>query len=369
MFALRSALLIATALCAGAIRVQSPPPAAAHEAKADLSPPLDPSSDKKFFGPPFPADYPHDEQPASHGKSLPHAPYPKLQATDEFHKDLTKDENGDGGKWESQMAFDIARHKLKKEQSEMEKAAAEESAKEAAMKKAEVKAKAAAEKAAAAKAEAEAASAAKAKAEKEAGGSASEAKQEMMTQEEAMKAKVAAAEAEYEKEKKQFANCQQELDDARAKLEALKADKDNLVKTDTAQAKLLKIDHTMIDQEKVKEDAALAKLAKAERERDAAEAEAAKVKAENEKAMRALAKEQADVQAVERQLHAAEGKLQGEPREKGRSTGEDKGWSGETEHPFYEPSKRNRKKSGASARALSQTVVLVAASAALSQLF
>jgi len=334
MFALRSALLIATALCAGAIRVQSPPPAAAHEAKADLSPPLDPSSDKKFFGPPFPADYPHDEQPASHGKSLPHAPYPKLQATDEFHKDLTKDENGDGGKWESQMAFDIARHKLKKEQSEMEKAAAEESAKEAAMKKAEVKAKAAAEKAAAAKAEAEAASAAKAKAEKEAGGSASEAKQEMMTQEEAMKAKVAAAEAEYEKEKKQFANCQQELDDARAKLEALKADKDNLVKTDTAQAKLLKIDHTMIDQEKVKEDAALAKLAKV-------------------------------------QLHAAEGKLQGGPeaREKGRSTGEDKGWSGETEHPFYEPSKRNRKKSGASARALSQTVVLVAASAALSQLF
>mmetsp|Transcript_8355 Transcript_8355/g.22367 ORF Transcript_8355/g.22367 Transcript_8355/m.22367 type:complete len:129 (-) Transcript_8355:118-504(-) len=102
-------------------------------------------------------------------------------------------------------------------------------------------------------------------------------------------------------------------------------------------------------------------------------AAAHEAKADLSPPLRALAKAHADVEAVERQpiVTAADGKVQGGPeaREKGRSTGEDKSWSGETEHPFYEPSKRNRKKSGASARALSQTVVLVAASAALSQLF
>lgn len=291
--ALRSVIIATAALSAGAVRVT---PTTAKTAAlvaaepAKVSPPLDPKSSKKFFN----KDYPHDEQPktAAQGvKNIGKEVYPKMQETDTFHSDLVKDENGDGGKWETQMAYDIARHKLTKESSEMDKAKAE------------------------------------------------------------MRAKVEAAEAEYLKEKAQFKNCQQELEDAKTKYEALKAEKENLVKTDTAQAKLLKIDHTMIDQEKTREDVALAKLAKAEKERDVAEAEAAKVRAENEKAMKALAKEQADVQAVQSQLDEADAKLRGGPKVKGLGN------------------MGKKSKSAASARTLSQTVMLVVASAALKQLF
>lgn len=349
--ALRSAILIVSALSAGAIRVTpTKAPVATVSTEQKLTPPLDPKSDKKFFG----KDYPHDKQPetAAQGvKNLGKEPYPKLQETEKYHSDFVKDENGDGGKWETQMAYDIARHKLTKESSEMEKAKAAAEAKEAKAKAAEAKAAAAKEKAEAAKKEAAEAKAAKAKAEEEAGGEAKAKKSEMSTKEEEMRAKVAAAQAEYEKEKAQFKNCQQELEDAKSKYEALKAEKENLVKTDTEQAKLLKIDHTMIDQEKTREDAALAKLAKAEKERDAAEAEAAKVRAENEKAMKALAKEQADVDAVNAQLHEAEEKLQGGPKVKGLGNA------------------GKKSKSAASASTVSMTVMLVVASAALKQLF
>lgn len=350
--ALRSVIIATAALSAGAVRVTPTTAKAALVAAepAKVSPPLDPESSKKFFN----KDYPHDEQPktAAQGvKNIGKEVYPKMQETDTFHSDLVKDENGDGGKWETQMAYDIARHKLTKESSEMDKAKAIADAKETKAKAAEAKAAAAKEKAEAAKAEAAEAKAAKAKAEEEAGAEANGKKSEMSKEEAEMRAKVEAAEAEYLKEKAQFKNCQQELEDAKTKYEALKAEKENLVKTDTAQAKLLKIDHTMIDQEKTREDVALAKLAKAEKERDVAEAEAAKVRAENEKAMKALAKEQADVQAVQSQLDEADAKLRGGPKVKGLGN------------------MGKKSKSAASARTLSQTVMLVVASAALKQLF
>jgi len=129
--ALRSVIIATAALSAGAVRVTPTTAKAALVAAepAKVSPPLDPESSKKFFN----KDYPHDEQPktAAQGvKNIGKEVYPKMQETDTFHSDLVKDENGDGGKWETQMAYDIARHKLTKESSEMDKAKAIADAKE-----------------------------------------------------------------------------------------------------------------------------------------------------------------------------------------------------------------------------------------------
>merc|ERR1719422_2260520 len=63
-----------------------------------IVPPLeDVDTDKKFFGPPFPADYPHDQQPHAlrDFKKGPIKPYPKMQTEQSFDADFVKDENGD----------------------------------------------------------------------------------------------------------------------------------------------------------------------------------------------------------------------------------------------------------------------------------
>jgi len=76
------------------------------------------ASDKKFFGPPFPADYPDDMSPAAHDLNPKKRQdvYPKLKDTSAFSDhDYVKDENGDGGEWEAQMAYDNARIKYDKE--------------------------------------------------------------------------------------------------------------------------------------------------------------------------------------------------------------------------------------------------------------
>merc|ERR1719389_1336006 len=64
----------------------------------------DVSSDKKFFGPPFPADYPDDKRPVVKKNILdklkgPDQPYPALQSKSDFDKDFVKDENSDKGAW------------------------------------------------------------------------------------------------------------------------------------------------------------------------------------------------------------------------------------------------------------------------------
>merc|ERR1719188_260022 len=82
-----------------------------------IVPPLvDVDTDKKFFGPPFPADYPHDIQPHAlrDFKKGPVKPYPKMQTEEFFDKDYVKDENGDGGQWKAQMDYDNARTKVER---------------------------------------------------------------------------------------------------------------------------------------------------------------------------------------------------------------------------------------------------------------
>merc|ERR1719346_902646 len=93
-----------------------------------IVPPLeDVKSDKKFFGPPFPADYPHDQQPRASRRVFEKGqPYPKVQEQGFFDKDYVKDENGDGGEWKAQMDYDTARTKI--DRTKKQKEAAEKKA-------------------------------------------------------------------------------------------------------------------------------------------------------------------------------------------------------------------------------------------------
>merc|ERR1719433_2025888 len=93
-----------------------------------IVPPLeDVDTDKKFFGPPFPADYPHDQQPRASRRVFEKGqPYPKVQEQGFFDKDYVKDENGDGGEWKAQMDYDTARTKI--DRTKKQKEAAEKKA-------------------------------------------------------------------------------------------------------------------------------------------------------------------------------------------------------------------------------------------------
>merc|ERR1719161_1312422 len=96
----------------------------AKNALVGINPPLkDVSSDKGFFGPPFPADYPDDKRPVVQKSILdklkgPNQPYPALQGRAEFDADYVKDENSDTGAWKAQFEYDTLRRKLLKEQAD-----------------------------------------------------------------------------------------------------------------------------------------------------------------------------------------------------------------------------------------------------------
>merc|ERR1740130_2381510 len=102
----------------------------APEPSQRISPPLtDVKSDKKFFGPPFPADYPEDSRPVPDKSILdklksPDQPYPALQSKDKFDSDYVKDENSDRGAWKAQFEYDYLRQKLAKEAADARNAGA-----------------------------------------------------------------------------------------------------------------------------------------------------------------------------------------------------------------------------------------------------
>merc|ERR1719265_1393704 len=101
-----------------------------HTKDPKISPPLrDVKSDKKFFGPPFPADYPEDTRPVPDRSILnklksPDQPYPALQSKDQFDRDFVKDENADTGAWKAQFEYDSLRKKLASENEAARRAAA-----------------------------------------------------------------------------------------------------------------------------------------------------------------------------------------------------------------------------------------------------
>merc|ERR1719311_2009136 len=102
--------------------------AAGYEPVQKLSPPLkDVKSDKKFFGPPFPADYPDDKRPVPDQSILskvkgPGQPYPALQSHDDYDRDYVKDENSDKGAWQAQFEYDRLRRKLMGEEDDLKNA-------------------------------------------------------------------------------------------------------------------------------------------------------------------------------------------------------------------------------------------------------
>jgi len=82
-----------------------------------ISPTLQPTSDKKFFG----KDYPWDKRPKVDVFHFKH-PYPVVQDSGDFDKDYVKDENSDNGAWKAQTEYDRLRHKLAKEKHHVAKA-------------------------------------------------------------------------------------------------------------------------------------------------------------------------------------------------------------------------------------------------------
>merc|ERR1719272_2287007 len=94
--------------------------AALASAHLRITPELEPTSDKKFFG----KDYPDDRRPPLYShEHFKHA-YPTVQDSDRYDKDYVKDENDDGGYWKAQMEYDALQNKLAKEKAELAKAIA-----------------------------------------------------------------------------------------------------------------------------------------------------------------------------------------------------------------------------------------------------
>lgn len=270
---------------------------------AKISPELDPKSDKKFFGPPFPADYPDDKRPAVDQAELaklkgPNQPYPALQSKADYDTDYVKDENSDKGAWKSQMEYDRLRRKLAKEagdasgaadragkegreaddaQGKADKAAADAAAAQKALDDAK-----AAEEAAAKKAAEDAAKAGKDGEGDGKDGAADAGAPPSAEELEKLKKRVAEAEENYEKEKKQFEECKAKLEEAKKNVEELKARQAEMEKQLAAETKLWVETKTVrLNLQKSKQEAAHAKKLAA----DARVNEALALKAEMDKVL------------------------------------------------------------------------------------
>jgi len=272
----------------------------------------DVKSDKKFFGPPFPADYPDDQRPTMKPDILRelkenNKPYPYLQNRKEFDADYVKDENGDKGDWKAQFDYDAYR-KLLGEEEAKSKRAQDEADKEG---RDEDAAKKAADDAAKNEKDAQ----------KElddtknggnddgkggkgdgAGGDALSAEEKKKLEE--MQKKVKEAEDNYEKAKKQFAECQRQLDAAQKEVEDLKKQLAEYEDYAHSQSKLwsLKKDENKKVRQSNK-DAAAAKVKLAEARLDVA----LEVKKEREES---LTKEKAEHAAAEKVLQAHVAKME-----------------------------------------------------------
>lgn len=314
-----------------------------------IVPPLENvKSDKKFFGPPFPADYPHDQQPPSSRRMFEKGqPYPKVQEQGFFDKDYVKDENGDGGEWKAQMDYDTARTKIdrtKQQRKHAEKNAEEEhrhvdeaAAKYEEKKEKEDKAKEAAQETArrAQEERDRAAEASRHVREKEAENEAKvraaeeeqrDAKRAAERREEARKnleKKVEEAKDALDKERESFKDCQHELDEAKAHVERLTKEKDNLVKSQQDESTLVVKEQRMLEEQKrllqeerskfnaleAKRTAALARLMAARNETQSAQKELDEQKAEHKAAEQKAKQEEKELKDAEKELSEARTQL------------------------------------------------------------
>jgi len=294
-----------------------------------ISPPLtDVKSDKKFFGPPFPADYPEDSRPVPDQSIMdklksPDQPYPALQSKDKFDSDYVKDENSDRGAWKAQFEYDHLRKQLAKEKADA-KNAGDAAGKEGrdlddAQKKADAAGK-----------DADDAQKGVDGAKKEEGDAATDAKssediadmpdgttKEKKKKLEELKKAVAAAEANYAKEQKEFEVCKQALADAETNLKELKAKQVQMEQKLAADTKLwVETKSVRMNLKKIKDDAAHSKQAAAVlkasstlNEAKAAKAQADKVlvakKAVSAKAQENLKKQKAQLQQAKLDMDKA----------------------------------------------------------------
>jgi len=259
-------------------------------------------SDKKFFGPPFPADYPEDKRPVPDQSILnklkgPGQPYPALQSKADFDRDYVKDENSDTGSWKAQFEYDTLRNKMAKEAADAKRAAGQADKEGADADSAQGRADQAAKDVEDAK---------KAldddlNADKE--HKTPEEFEEMAPSDKKLKelkAAVKAAEENLEKEKKEFEECKKALEEAQKNLEELKAKQVEMEAQLAADTKLwVEQKAVKLSAQKAKEEAAHTKRVAADSRLKDVQGEKAGLdkilaekKAIHDKGLKALQKEQ-----------------------------------------------------------------------------
>jgi len=311
--------------------------------KGNIVPPLvDVASDKKFYGPPFPADYPDDvSPPAEKGLFKKNSVYPKVQEEGFFDTDYVKDENSDRGQWKAQSDYDAARTKAANEKRQAENAAkrAEKEAQEEAQ---------AADKFAQRKQQEEAVASEAKKAADEADGAAQSAKnkaaeahaeaedQQRKAAEAADEAADAAgadhttlekrvknAEETLAKETAGFKECQKQLQEAKAKVEELQRAKEKLEKEGettsdrvAAETEEMEKGKKAVEEAKFHANEAEAKqvvaekrLQEAHEKNEAAKQELEQQEAEKKEAQRVAAKEGEDLKEAEKELESTKSTL------------------------------------------------------------
>jgi len=278
-----------------------------HKPKA-LSPPLENvKSDKKFFGPPFPADYPEDSRPVAQKSILdklkgPDQPYPALQSKADYDRDYVKDENGDKGAWKNQMQYDWLRKKLARSTAAEKRAAEEAARRKAAEDAAQRKADGAGKDVDDAKRGVDDANKAGDGANGNDAGDADAGAAPSLTPLEEMKKKVTEAEANYEKEKKEFAECERLLAASKKNLEELKAKQAEMEKQLASDTKLwIESKTTRLSVHKAKEDAAHTKVLAAQTRLK--EAQAAKAEKDTVLAAKKARKEVARKEMQQKKTH------------------------------------------------------------------
>jgi len=294
-----------------------------------INPPLeDVASDKKFFGPPFPADYPEDKRPHIKKSIMdsvrsPGEPYPALQAPQDFDVDFVKDENSDTGAWKAQFEYDEARKRLMDAEGDEKRAQGEADEAGRGMNDAERDAAGAAKDSGAAQKDLD-----DAKAGEDAANRADatrESKETVITGDETLeelKRKVKEAEENYAKQKAAFAECERQLKEAKEKFEKLKAELEALEAKTQGNAKLWVEQRTvrmnaLKEKKEAEKTAAQAKtkaaeevLAKAKAAQAEFDKKLAKEKGEHAAALQRLQKEKADLDKAHKGLEDARTRLQ-----------------------------------------------------------
>lgn len=279
-----------------------------------VSPPVT-GSDKKFFGPPFPANYPDDKRPVVEKSIMdklkgPDQPYPALQSASSYDADYVKDENADHGAWKAQFEYDTLRSKLRKEG--LDARGAGDRADEAGRRADDAQGNAdrAGKDVDSAQKDLDDARAAEEGSKHDPDDWAGPPSHEKLDK---LKAAVADAEKDYEKEKKEFEECKKQLEESKKILDDLKAKHVEMEKQLAAETKLWAETKTVrLNAKKSREDAAHRSWMSAAERLKAAQEEKTEVdtilvgkKAQHEKALQNLAKEKADVERAKKELEKA----------------------------------------------------------------